>query len=60
MASKARDCGMVVAIGGQLSTGTLTVLCQARHLAYVLQPKAVLRNKRVRLFFYFSGLKGFI
>lgn len=42
MASKARDCGMVVAIGGQLSTGTLTVLCQARHLAYVLQPKAVL------------------
>lgn len=51
---------MVVAIRDQLSTGALTVLCQARHLAYVLQPEAVLWNKKVLLFFLFFDKEFFL
>lgn len=46
MASKTRDV--------QLSTGKLTVLCQAKHLAYVLQIEAVLWNKKMLLLYFFS------
>ena len=50
MASKARDV--------QLSTGKLTVLCQAKHLAYVLQIEAVLWNKKVLLLYFFFFFLG--
>jgi hypothetical protein len=37
---------MVLAIRSQLSTGTLTVLCQEKHLAYVLTVRSCAQKQR--------------
>lgn len=50
---------MALAIRSQLPTGTLTVLCQKKHLAYVLTVRSHARKQRGLFFFSHSEIKGF-